>query len=177
MISLTPAQEQFVLQWSEVGVRWGINRTVARVHALLYVAAARLTAEEIAEALGVSRSGLSTALRDLQGWGLVRVIHLPKDRREHFEAVQDVWELFLRVLDERKRREIDPVLDLLRSCLREAERGGRADGPTRERLQEMLQFCEMLEGGYGRLRRMPRPAALRWIRMGDRVQRFLEAMR
>jgi DNA-binding transcriptional regulator GbsR (MarR family) len=177
MLALTPAQEQFVLQWSEVGVRWGINRTVARVHALLYVTAARLSAEEIAGALGVSRSGLSTALRELQDWGLVKVIHLPKDRREHFEAVQDVWELFLRVMDERKRREVDPALEVLRNGLREAERGGRPDGPTRERLRGMLEFCEILDGCYGRFRRMSRQAALRWIRMGDRVQRFLEAMK
>jgi len=177
MVSLTPAQEKFILQWSEVGIRWGINRTVARVHALLLVSPGRLSAEEISEALGVSRSGLSVALRELESWKLVRVVHVPKDRREYFEAVQDAWDLFMRIMDERKRREIDPVLDLLRNCLADAECGGRADAPTRERLRDMLQLCELLDGCYGRLRKMSRQSALRWIKMGDRVQRFLEAMK
>ena len=177
MLTLTPAQEKFIIQWSEVGIRWGINRTVARVHALLLISSKMLSAEEISEALGVSRSGLSVALRELESWKLVRGVHVPKDRREYYEAVQDVWDLFMRILDERKRREVDPVLDLLRNCLADAECGGRPDAQTRHRLQDMLQFCEMLEAFYGRLRRMSRPSAYRMFKWGSRMQRLLEVLK
>src|SRR5882724_10223575 len=110
-----------------MGARWGINRTVAQLHALLYLSPKPLHAEEIAETLGVARSNVSTSLRELQGWGIVRLVHVLGDRRDHFESLKDVWEMFRMVLDERKRREIDPTLAMLRECIAEAEQARKTD--------------------------------------------------
>src|SRR5919197_3686043 len=109
MTALTPGQQKFVLHWGELGTRWGLNRTVAQIHALLYLAQKPLAADEIASLLSVARSNVSTSLRELQGWGVARVIHVMGDRRDHFETVHDVWDMFSIILDERKKREIDPT--------------------------------------------------------------------
>src|ERR1700677_4616329 len=114
MNALTPVQQKFILHWGEMGTRWGINRTVAQIHALLYISPKPLQAEEISEALGVARSNVSTSLRELQGWGIVKIVHVLGDRRDHFESMKDVWEMFRVILDQRKKRETDPTLALLR---------------------------------------------------------------
>ena len=119
-MELTPLMQKFILHWGEMGARWGINRTVAQIHALLYLSPKPLTAEEIHDLLGVARSNVSNSLRELQGWGIVKIVHVMGDRRDHFESMKDVWEMFRLVLDERKRREIDPTLAMLRECLAEA---------------------------------------------------------
>src|SRR5438034_11413669 len=98
---LTPVSERFVLHWGEMGTRWGINRTVAQIHALLYLSPKPLNAEEIAETLGVARSNVSTSVKELQGWGIVKLSHVLGDKRDHFESMEDVWEMFRLVLDER----------------------------------------------------------------------------
>src|SRR5438445_2537861 len=107
MPTLTPIQQKFILHWGEMGTRWGINRTVAQVHALLYISPKPLNAEEIADTLTVARSNVSNSLKELQAWGIVRIVHVMGDRRDHFESLKDVWELFQIILNERKRREID----------------------------------------------------------------------
>src|SRR5271167_3647469 len=107
---LTPVAQKFILHWGEMGTRWGINRTVAQVHALLFLAPKPVPADEIAATLAVARSNVSTSLRELQGWGIVRAVHILGDRRDHFESIKDVWEIFRIVSEERKRREIDPTL-------------------------------------------------------------------
>src|SRR2546428_6516306 len=114
MPSLSPVTRKFVLHWGEMGTRWGVNRTVAQIHALLYLSPKPLNAEEIAETLGVARSNVSTSLRELQNWGIVRIAHVMGDRRDHFESMKDGWEMFRVILDERKKRETDPTLHLLR---------------------------------------------------------------
>src|SRR5919205_1776803 len=116
-MKLTSIQEKFILHWGEMGTRWGVNRTVAQVHALLFLSPKPLTAEEIAATLSVARSNVSTSLRELQGWGIVRVVHVLGDRRDHFESMKDVWEMFRQVLDERKKREADPTLAMLREAV------------------------------------------------------------
>ena len=121
---LTPIEQRFILHWGEMGTRWGINRTVAQVHALLFVSPKPLHAEEIANTLTVARSNVSTSLRELQGWGIVRVAHVLGDRRDHFESVKDVWEIFRIVSQERKRREIDPTLRVLQECVGELKKAG-----------------------------------------------------
>src|SRR5512140_2679881 len=136
MAILTPSKKQFVLHWGEMGARWGINRTVAQIHALLHVSAVPLTAEEIASTLSVARSNVSTSIRELQGWGLVKPVHVLGDRRQHFEPIKDVWEMFRIIIDQRKRREIDPTLEVLRLCIAETESGDAQDKYTRERLKE-----------------------------------------
>src|SRR5262245_21271727 len=100
-MELTPAMQKFILHWGEMGTRWGINRTIAQIHALLYIAQKPLTAEEITETLNVARSNVSTSLRELQGWGVIRVVHVLGDRRDHFESMKEVWEMFRLILDER----------------------------------------------------------------------------
>src|SRR3954463_1846552 len=140
--ALTPVAEKFVLHWGEMGQRWGINRTVAQIHALLFLSPKPLNAEDIAATLGVARSNVSTSLRELQGWGIVRITHLIDDRRDHFESMKDVWEMFRIIVDERRKREADPTLAMLRDAVGEAKKPGAADGYTRERLADMLQFFE-----------------------------------
>src|SRR5689334_25059566 len=115
-VTLKPIQEKFILHWGEMGTRWGINRTVAQIHALLFLSPKPLNAEEIAETLGVARSNVSNSLKELQGWGIVRVVHVMGDRRDHFESLKDVWEMFRTITDERKKRETDPTLGILREC-------------------------------------------------------------
>src|SRR3984957_8873747 len=114
-MALSPIDQRFVLHWGEMGTRWGINRTVAQIHALLFLSSKPLPAEEIAHTLTVARSNVSNSLRELQGWGIVRVVHVLGDRRDHFESLKDVWQMFDIIIAERKRREIDPTVEMLRS--------------------------------------------------------------
>jgi len=154
MAALTNVQQKFILHWGEMGARWGINRTVAQVHALLYLSPAPLHAEEIAASLGVARSNVSNSLRELQGWGIVRVTHKLGDRRDHFETMTDVWEMFRIITEERKRREVDPTLKMLSECV--AEAGAREeDGYTRERVAAMLEFMTTMTSVYDEMKGMP----------------------
>src|SRR5437660_11627353 len=136
-MTLTPVQQKFILHWGEMGTRWGINRTVAQIHALLFLSPFPLHAEALVDTLGVARSNVSTSLRELQGWGIVRVVHILGDRRDHFEAGKDVWEVFGTILEERKRREIDPTLTVLQERVAELESGREKDADTRGRLRAM----------------------------------------
>src|SRR3954464_7375085 len=154
MTELSTVKKQFVLHWGEMGTRWGINRTVAQVHALLYVSPKTLHAEEIAETLGVARSNVSQSLKELQIWGIVRLAHVMGDRRDHFESMKDVWEMFRVIMDERKKREADPTLAMLRTSVAEAKKSGAADAYTRERLADMLSFFELMTQWYDATRRM-----------------------
>jgi DNA-binding transcriptional regulator GbsR (MarR family) len=155
MPPLNTAKKQFVLHWGEMGTRWGINRTVAQIHALLHVSATPLTAEEIAGTLSVARSNVSTSIRELQGWGLVRPVHILGDRRQHFESIKDVWEMFRIIIDQRKRREIDPTLEVLRLCIAELDKGDAKDEYTKERLREIYEFFADLEVLYADIRQLP----------------------
>ena len=152
---LSPIEQRFVLHWGEMGTRWGINRTVAQVHALLFLSPKPLHAEEIASTLSVARSNVSTSLRELQGWGIVRVAHVLGDRRDHFESVKDVWEIFRIVAEERKRREIDPTLRVLQECAEELKHAGAGSAYTRQRVEEMLEFLTTTSGLFEELVRMP----------------------
>src|SRR5581483_1434748 len=113
---LTAIQKKYILHWGEMGTRWGINRTVAQIHALLFLSPRPLPAEEIAAVLGIARSNVSTSLRELQGWGIVHVVHILGDRRDHFESMKDVWEMFRIIVDERHKREAAPTLAMLRDA-------------------------------------------------------------
>ena len=166
MSALSPVTQKFVLHWGEMGARWGINRTVAQVHALLFLAPRSLHAEEITESLGVSRSNVSTSLRELQAWGVIKVVHVLGDRRDHFESMKDVWEMFQIILDERKKREIDPTLQILRECVEEAEAAGPAEAHTRKRLAQMLEFFETMTNWYAQLRRMSTGAMIKFLKLG-----------
>jgi DNA-binding transcriptional regulator GbsR (MarR family) len=170
---LNPVARKFVLHWGELGARWGINRTVAQVHALLFVSERPLNAEQIQELLGVARSNVSTSLRELQGWGIVRVVHVMGDRRDYFESMQDVWELFRQVLEERKRREVDPAMAMLRECVAESRKGGAAEAHARQKLTELLNFFETTTAWYEQLRKMPTNALMKFVSLGDKVRKAL----
>ena len=169
---LTPARQRFVLHWGEMGTRWGINRTVAQVHALLFVSERPLHAEEIAETLSVARSNVSVSLRELMAWGLVKVVHVLGARRDYFEALADVWEMFQVILEGRRRREVDPTLAVLKECVAEAE--AARDDHARERLAQLLGFFELSVSWFDQVRRMPRQTLTRFARMGSRVAKLLE---
>ena len=152
---LTPVAQKFILHWGEMGTKWGINRTVAQVHALLFISPSPVPADVIAETLAVARSNVSTSLRELQGWGIVRVVHVLGDRRDHFETSKDVWEIFRTVSEERKRREIDPTLRVLGECVAELKSTPHSDLHTRERLESMLEFLTTMTGLFDEVLRMP----------------------
>src|SRR5437763_16760544 len=135
--------QKFILHWGEMGTRWGINRTVAQVHALLFLSEKPLPADEIVETLGVARSNISTSLRELQNWGIVRVVHVIGDRRDHFESMKDVFEMFRVIARERKRRELDPTASVLRECIEETRKSKPGDAYIHDRLVDLLEFFEV----------------------------------
>ncbi len=171
-MKLSAVQEKFILHWGKMGTQWGINRTVAQIHALLFISPKPLDAEEIAVTLSVARSNVSTSLWELQGWGIIKTVHVMGDRRDHYESIKEVWELFRMVLDERKRREIDPTLELLRECVAEAEKA-KSDEHTRERLAQLLNFFETMSHWYDQIRRLPTAAVMKFVKLGDKTIRLL----
>lgn len=176
-MELSPVQRKFILHWGEMGTRWGINRTVAQIHALLYINPIPVHAEEIAQTLSVARSNVSTSIRELQSWGIIKTVHLLGDRRDHFESMKDPWEMFQTIMDERKKREIDPTLELLRQCVAEAKMtsggGDSADAYTHDRLQALLKFFESVNDWYGQMCRLPRQALIKFIKMGAKIKKLL----
>jgi len=167
--------QKFILHWGEMSARWGINRTVAQIHALLYLSSEPLNAEQIAGSLSVARSNVSTSLRELQGWGLVNVVHVLGDRRDHFQATNDVWEMFRIILQERKRREVDPAVAMLRKCVQESRKSGGVEGLAEKRLMELLAFFETMTAWYDQIHRMPRSTVTKFVKMGDKVRKLLNA--
>lgn len=170
---VAPVVRKFILHWGEMGTRWGINRTMAQIHALLYVSTKPLNAEDIADALSVARSNVSNSLRELQGWNIVRIVHVMGDRRDHYESLRDVWEMFQIILDERKRREIDPTIAILRECAAAADADHGAEPHVRERLRALLGFFESITDWYGRMRQLPTSGIVKFVKMGDKVRKWL----
>lgn len=173
-MKLTPVMERFILHWGEMGTRWGINRTVAQIHALLFISPRPLNAEEIAETLSVARSNVSNSLKELQSWGIVKIVHSMGDRRDHFESMKDVWELFRVVLEERKKREIDPTLAVLKDCVAEAGKPGTADPHTRERLTQLLDFFGSWAACYDQVKKIPTASLIRFVKLGDKIRKMFE---
>jgi DNA-binding transcriptional regulator GbsR (MarR family) len=170
---LTPVAQKFILHWGEMGTRWGINRTVAQVHALLFLSPKPLPADEIAATLAVARSNVSTSLRELQGWAIVRVVHVLGDRRDHFDSIKDVWEIFRIVSEERKRREIDPTLRVIGECVAESKANPQGDAYTRERLESMLEFLTAMTGLFEEILRMPAGALKGVVKLRGKVVTLL----
>jgi DNA-binding transcriptional regulator GbsR (MarR family) len=174
MLPLSPVAKKFVLHWGEMGSAWGINRSVAQVHALLYASPEPLNAEDLAGALEMARSNVSTSLKELQTWGLIRVVHTIGDRRDHYESLTDVWEMFKIVLAERHRREVEPTLRLLRECVAELGSAGKSgrEEALRSRLGAMLDFLEITDGWYLQMRKLPTAALIKMFKLGAKIQRF-----
>lgn len=173
MARLSPVQQKFILHWGEMGTRWGINRTVAQIHALLFIAPKPIHAEEIMDTLGVARSNVSNSLKELQGWGIVKRVHVLGDSRDHFESMKDVWEMFRVVLDERKKREIDPTVALLRECVAEAHADKETDEYTEQKLRELGDFFDLTTVWYGQIRQWPTSALTKFVKAGDKIRKLL----
>src|SRR5260221_9514874 len=169
---LTPVQQKFVLHWGEMGTRWGINRTVAQIHALLFISPKPLNAEEIAETITVARSNVSTILKELQSWRIVRLVHVLGDKRYHFESMRDVWEMFRVVLDERKRREINPTIALLEECLSDASTD-KEDKHTQARLRELHRLFQATTAWYHQASTLPASALVTFLNSGDQLLKSL----
>lgn len=174
-MKLTPVMEKFIVHWGEMGTRWGVNRTVAQIHALLYLSESPLTAEEISETLGVARSNVSTSLKELMSWRLATVVHVMGDRRDYFKTSSEVWELFDTVVEERKRRELDPTLTMLRACELEADEEHETPKKVKERISNMKNFLESLSEWHTQMQTVPKPTLIKLIHLGSKVTRFLSA--
>lgn len=168
-----PLSREFIAHFGEMGSRWGINRTVGQIYALLFVSERALNADEIAEKLEFSRSNVSMGLKELQSWRLVRLKHLPGDRREYFEAPSDVWEIFRVLAEERRRREIEPTLSMLRSALMQ-EPGSEAERHAQERMRQMHDLIDRLLRWFDEVQKLSPETAMQLMGMGSTVTRVLE---
>jgi len=173
-VDLTPVARRFVLHWGEMGTRWGVNRTVSQIHALVYLMGRPMHAEEIAATLRVARSNVSTSLRDLLHWNLVRVVHRMEDRRDHFETARDPWDLLRTIVRERKAREFDPTVTVLRECIGDAAFTQESTA-TRARLTETLALMEALSSWTDEMLRLDTTTLTRLMKMGDKVRALLPA--
>lgn len=171
-MELKPVAKRFVLHWGEMGSKWGVNRTVSQIHALLFIAGRPMHAEEIAETLGVARSNVSTSLKELQNWELIRVVHQMDDRRDHFETTTDVWELFRTVVRERKQREFDPTIAVLRECLADPDLS-KEGAAAQTRIRETLQLMETLSVWADEMLRLSPSILVKIMKLGARVQQFI----
>jgi DNA-binding transcriptional regulator GbsR (MarR family) len=172
-MNLPPLTQRFVLHFGEMGSRWGINRTVGQIYALLYVSAKPLNADEVGEALNFSRSNVSMGLKELQSWSLVRLIHQPNDRREYFQAPDDVWAIFRTLATERRKREIDPTLSMLRDALME-QPSVQEDIHAQARMKQMHAFIEMMTDWLDEVQKMDSATLASLMKMGAKVQKMLE---
>jgi DNA-binding transcriptional regulator GbsR (MarR family) len=170
---MTPAVEQYVLHWGEMGTRWGTNRTVAQIQALLYLSPKPLRADQICDLLSVARSNVSTSIRELQSYGLVRMTHVLGDRRDYFESIHDVWELFRVIIEQRKQRELNPTLSMLRRCADEVETDEDIDPVTAERIRNMLEFVETTSDWYEDMREVPSSTLQKILKLGGSITKLV----
>lgn len=168
-----PEARSFILHWGEMGTHWGVNRSVAQIHALLYLSDRPLHAEEICETLGLARSNVSTGVKELQAYGIVRRTHVEGDRRDHFVAETDLWEMLIRIVSERKKREIDPTIAALRQL--SADMATRDDVPPHviERIGRMHEFIGTLAHWYDDVRGLPKSTLVTLMKLGGRVARLI----
>lgn len=171
-MEITPAMRSFILHWGEMGTRWGTNRSVAQIHALLHIAPRPLPADEIAETLAIARSNVSTGIRDLQGWGLVRLHRELGDRRDHFLGLEDMVDVARTIVEVRREREIRPTI----ATLEETVAAAATDGTPPDvlaRMRETLEMLALLDGWYREMARLPRSTQMTLLRLGARIARFL----
>ena len=170
----SPAVEKYVLHWGEMGTRWGTNRTVAQIQALLYLSPRPLRADEIVDSLSVARSNVSTSIRELQSYGLVKMTHMLGDRRDYFESLSDVWELFRVIIEQRKQRELNPTLSMLRTCAVEVADEKETDEITKQRIKNMLQFVETTSDWYEQIQEIPTSTLQKIMKLGAKITGFLD---
>ena len=172
-MQMTPAVEKYVLHWGEMGTRWGTNRTVAQIQALLYLSPKPLRADEIVDLLSVARSNVSTSIRELQSYGLVRMTHILGDRRDYFESLHNVWELFRVIIQQRKQRELNPTLTMLRGCVEEVDGEDQTDQITKERIRNMLEFVETTNSWYEEVSDIPTSTLTKLMALGKKITKLV----
>ena len=165
--------ERFILHWGDMGDEWGVNRSVSQIHGLLYVAEEPMTAEDIADTLGMARSNVSNSIKELLSWGLIHRVPLLGDRRDHFAAETDIWEIVTRIAKGRKAREIDPAEAALRACTADAERDPEISPIAKQRLKAMLDFVTIMSRWHDEMLQVPKSTLMTLVKMGARVTRFL----
>jgi len=170
---LPPVVERFILHWGDMGDQWGVNRSVSQIHGLLYLAESPMTAEDIADTLGMARSNVSNSIKELLAWNLIRRVPILGDRRDHFEAETDIWEIAARIAAGRKQREIDPAIEALRACVTDAADDPKISEVASKRLKEMLAFTETVDGWFTQMLKVPRPQLIALMRLGAKVVRLL----
>lgn len=175
--TLPAAIEQFILSWGDLGGHWGVNRSIAQIHALLYVSDHPATAEEIADCLDIARSNVSTSIRELLSWKLIRRVPIRGDRRDHFEAETDLWEIAMLIAAGRIRREIDPARLALQACAKAAKADEQVSPTALKRLAEMESFVTDLSSWYSDILTLPRSSIAALVKLGSRVARFLKPTR
>lgn len=168
-----PDVRAFILHWGEMGTHWGVNRSAAQIHALLYLSDRPLPADEIVDSLKLARSNVSTALKDLQSYAIVRRVHVEGDRRDHFVAETDLWEMLMRIVAERKHREVDPTIELLGELAERLEGDESAPPVARERITRMHEFISTLGNWYEQVRVLPKPTLVALMKLGGKVARFI----
>ena len=172
-MKISPATEKYILHWGEMGTRWGTNRTVAQIQALLYLSPKPLRADQIVDLLSVARSNVSTSIRELQSYRLVRMIHLLGDRRDYFESIDDVWELFRVIIEQRKQRELNPTLTMLRQCVSEVEQESQTDDITKERIRNMLEFIDSTNTWYEKIRSISTSTLQKLMKLGTTITKLV----
>jgi DNA-binding transcriptional regulator GbsR (MarR family) len=171
-MDLSPIFSRFVLHWGEMSARWGVNRTVAQIHALLYLTGRPMHADELCETLAVARSNVSTSLRELQNWGLVRLVHLSDDRRDHYETSTHVWELMRTIVRERQRREIVPTIGVLRELLDDPAMG-KESAAVQRRMEETLELLETLTAWSEEMLKLDTATLMKVLKLGARIKKLL----
>jgi DNA-binding transcriptional regulator GbsR (MarR family) len=172
---LAPAIDAFILHWGDLGGQWSVNRSVSQIHALLYLAETPMTAEDIAETLGLARSNVSNSIKELLNWNLIRRVPLRNDRRDHFEAETDVWEIASRIAAGRKAREIDPAIAALNGCMALADNDAQVSATVRKRLKAMHDFTTSIDRWYGQMLGLSKGKREMLIRLGSKIAAFLPA--
>ncbi len=168
-----PVAMEYILHWGEMGTHWGVNRSVAQIHALLYLSDRPLNAENICDALGLARSNVSNALKDLQGYGVVERTHVSGDRRDHFVAETDLWEMFMAISAERKRREIDPIISKLAELEKRMQESDNLPEHINERISRMHEFISRLTNWYEQVRGIKKSTLIALMNLGNKVARFI----
>ena len=172
-MEITPLMQKYILHWGEMGTRWGVNRTVSQIHALLYLSPEALTAEDIAELLSVARSNVSTSIKELQGWGLISVEQVLGDRRDYFTVRGDTWEMLMTILEERKKREIEPTLTLLRQCVLDMENDNKTTEEVKQKIRAMLTFISTLTDWFDQVKGLPKNTLVVLMKMGSKVAKLV----
>ena len=172
-MKITPVIENYINHWGEMGLRWGTNRTVAQIQALLYLSPKPLTAEEISSLLSVVQSHVSTSLRELQNYGVVNMTHIAGDRNDYFESIHDVWELFRVIIEQRKQKELSPTLKMLNECSIEIEKENEAHQVTRERIHNMLSFVNSINNWYEKIKSISNSALQKIMSLGNAITKFV----